>query len=314
MTRKRRVLLTGSTGFLGSRTIEPLLAAGYEIHALARRVVGRAGVNVHHVDLLDDAATAVLVAEIGAEHLLHLAWYTEHGQFWSSPQNLSWVAATLRLLRAFTEGGGRRAVLAGTCAEYDWRHAYERCRELSHSGFAATPLHPGNVYGVAKHATHLVASAYAEEMGLSLAWGRIFLLYGPGEDERRLVPQVARALLDGREAPASDGTQIRDVMHVDDVARGFVALLDSEVDGPVNVASGEGVSLLRILTLIGQATGRPHLLRVGSLPRRPGEPERLVADVHRLREEVGFRPSVTLEDGVADAVAWWRGVSLDTAR
>ncbi len=152
----------------------------------------------------------------------------------------------------------------------------------------------------------MVASAYAREVGLSLAWGRIFLLYGPGEDERRLVAHVIRALLAGSEAQTSDGTQVRDFLHVADVAGGFAALLDSPVEGAVNIASGDGVAIARVLALIGEEAGRPDLLRVGALPRRAGEPPRLVADTLRLRTEVGFTPALSLQDGIADTVAWWR--------
>jgi nucleoside-diphosphate-sugar epimerase len=136
----------------------------------------------------------------------------------------------------------------------------------------------------------------------------VFLLYGAGEHERRLVAQVARALLSGEEAPTSDGAQLRDFMHADDVAAGFAALLDSEVEGPVNVASGQAVSIADVLALIAGATGRPELLRLGALARRDGEPELLVADVRRLRDEVGFTPSVALEQGIAETVDAWRAL------
>jgi nucleoside-diphosphate-sugar epimerase len=303
----RRVLLTGATGFIGSHTVAPLLQAGYEVHALGRRTGDSTDVSWHQVDLLDEDAAAAVVRELAAEHLLHLAWYAEHGSFWSSPENLSWVAASLRLLRAFHEAGGRRAVMAGTCAEYDWSEAADACRELAQRSGPATPERPATLYGAAKQATRMVASAYAREVGLSLAWGRIFLLYGPGEDERRLVAHVIRALLDGSEAQTSDGTQVRDFLHVTDVAAGFAALLDSPVEGAVNIASGEGVAIARVLALIGEEAGRPDLLRVGALPQRAGEPPRLVADTQRLRDEVGFTPRLSLRDGIADTVAWWRG-------
>jgi nucleoside-diphosphate-sugar epimerase len=304
--RGGRLLLTGATGFLGARTLEPLLARGYEIHALARHPGGSGEVSWHTADLLDRAATARKVAEIGAGHLLHLAWYTEHGRFWSAPENLDWVGASLSLLRAFSEADGRRAVMAGTCAEYDWGTEMERCREL---GPEMTPERPATLYGAAKHATRIAGEAYARQEGVSFAWGRVFLLYGPGEDERRLVPQIARALLEGREADTSDGTQIRDVMHVDDVAGGFAALLDSAVEGPVNVASGEPVAIARVIELVGEEAGHPELLRIGALPRREGEPERLVADSGRLTEEVGFQPAIHLPEGIASTLAWWRELS-----
>jgi nucleoside-diphosphate-sugar epimerase len=299
----QRLLLTGGRGLIGAQAIAPLLAAGYEVHALGRRQGDRADVNWHEVDLLDRPAVDGVVAEIAAEQLLHLAWYTEHGRFWAAPENLDWLAASVCLIRAFAEAGGRRAVIAGTCAEYDWTHPGERCHELDRDGVAATPARPATLYGACKHATHLAASAYARETGLSLAWGRVFLLYGPGEDTRRLVPQVANALLSGQQAPTSDGMQIRDFMHVDDVAGGFAALLASAVEGPVNIASGEAVRIADVLALIARAAGRPELLRIGALPRRSGEPEMLVADAARLRDEVGFIPAIALEQGIAATVA-----------
>jgi nucleoside-diphosphate-sugar epimerase len=298
-----RVLLTGGSGFIGARALAPLLAAGCEVHALGRRAGQVEGVVWHEVDLLDERASGRAVAEIAAERLLHLAWFTEHGRFWTAGENVDWVAASLRLLRVFAAAGGRRAVIAGTCAEYDWAHVAEPCRELDGAHGQATPQRPGTLYGTCKHATRLVAEAFAREAGLSVAWGRVFLLYGPGEDERRLVPQVARALLAGEQAPTSDGAQIRDFMHVEDVARGFVELLASAVEGPVNIASGQAVSIAEVLALIADAAGHPELLRLGALQRRDGEPERLVADVARLRDEVGFRASIALEQGIAATVA-----------
>jgi nucleoside-diphosphate-sugar epimerase len=301
-----RVIVTGASGFIGSQVLAPLMRRGYEVHAVGRRPPAEPAVSFHEVDLLDRAATERVVSEVGASHLLHLAWYAEHGRFWLAAENLDWVSATLLLLRAFAEAGGTRAVLAGTCAEYDWDVQVDTCRELDGPLVPATPLRPGTLYGAAMHATHLVAAQYAATAGLSLAWGRVFHLYGPGEDPRRLVPSVARALLAGEEAPASDGHQVRDFIHVADVAGGFAALLHSDVEGPVNVASGEPVTILQVLDAIAQASERPELLRAGALPRREGEPERLLAAVERLRGEVGFSPERSLQDGIGETVGWMR--------
>ncbi len=306
VSRGASVIVTGAGGFIGSRALEPLLAHGFEVHALSRSRAADARVHWHAVDLLDAQLVAALVRELKATHLLHLAWFTEHGRFWSAPENLDWLGASVQLLRAFAQAGGERAVMAGTCAEYDWTTAAESCVELDSDLMPATPLAPATLYGAAKHATHLVSRAYAREAHISLAWGRIFLLYGPGEDERRLVPAVARALLEGREAQTSDGTQVRDLMHVDDVAAAFAALLASEVEGPVNVASGEPTRLRQVIEEIGRAAARPDLLRIGALPRSGSEPERLVADTARLRGEVGFEPQIALSEGIASTLAWWR--------
>ncbi len=288
--------MTGATGFVGRHVLDPLLRAGHEVHAVARRPAdGDPRVTWHAADLLEGDPD--VVGEIEPELLLHLAWYAEHGRFWSSPQNLNWVEASLRLLRAFAGAGGRRAVLAGTCAEYDWSTGVDAYDE------ASAPVRPVTLYGAAKHGLHTVAAAYAAQAGFELAWGRIFFLYGPGEAPERLVPAVARSLLAGEPAETTSGTQVRDFLHVSDVAAAFAALLDSDVRGPVNVGSGEPVRIADVVQLLGEVAGRPDLLRLGALPTREGEPERIVASVRRLREEVGWAPRIGLREGLQDTVA-----------
>jgi nucleoside-diphosphate-sugar epimerase len=295
-----RVLVTGATGLIGRHALEPLLAAGHEVHAVSSREAPAdfpAGVVWHRADLLADPAT--VAEEVRAERLLHLAWYAEHGRFWTSLENLRWVEATLALVRAFAAAGGERAVLAGTCAEYDW--------DAGGGTFAEdVPLRPATLYGVAKHATHELLAAAAGELGTELAWGRAFFLYGPGEDERRLVASVASALARGERAKTGSGEQQRDFMHVADVADAFAALVGSDVRGAVNVASGEARTMRSVVEAIGRAAGRPDLLDIGALGARPGDPESIVADVSRLRDEVGWTPRIELEAGLAQTVAWWR--------
>lgn len=302
----RRVLVTGASGFIGRSTLKPLLARGFEVHAVSTRseppVSAPPDVHWHRADLLAPAEHDALLAASEPTHLLHLAWYAEHGRFWTSPENVRWAAATLALVQAFASRGGKRAVGTGTCAEYRWGDE-GRCVE------GITPLEPATLYGVAKHTTRTLLEAASSELELELAWGRIFLLYGPGEAPGRVVAAVARALVAGERAATGDGTQIRDFLHVADVGAALVALLDSPVCGAVNIGSGVGLALLDVITEIGVAAGRPDLLDVGVLAPRPGDPAQLVADVTRLRDEVGFVPKFELRDGIEQTVAWWRGVA-----
>ena len=294
-----RVLLTGASGFVGTNALDLLLDRGHEVHAVARTAgAERPGVVWHECDLLAAGAPEGLARAAQAEKLLHLAWYATPGRFWTAPENERWIDATLRLLRAFGEGGGGRAVLAGTCAEYAWGEDL-----LSED---LTPLAPATLYGACKHATHVAAAALAEQVRVSLAWGRIFFLYGPREDPSRLVASVARGLLSGQDVATTDGSQRRDFMHVRDVARAFVALLDSDVEGAVNIASGHAPPVRDIATLIAREAGAPEHLLLGALPQRPGEPPVIAADVRRLGGEVGFHPSIALGRGIAETVGWWR--------
>src|SRR6202035_94280 len=172
----------------------PVLAdAGHEVHATSRGAqpeCGTSAVTWHEVDLLDPRGMAKMVEQIRPELLVHLAWYAEHGRFWTASENVQWAEASLALLRAFVVCGGRRAVMVGTCAEYDWAalaapHSstgkYTDAASVIRCHEQDTPLAPDTLYGVSKHATHMVAQSYAEQIGLELAWARIFFLYGPGE-------------------------------------------------------------------------------------------------------------------------------------
>jgi nucleoside-diphosphate-sugar epimerase len=298
----KRVLLTGGTGFIGRHAVEVLLARGYEVHVVARRSEPpiRANVLWHQADLLDPTASQALIDAIEPSHLLHLAWYATPGAFWTSEANVHWLEASLRLLRAFADGGGHRAVVAGTSAEYDWSVGGV-LRE------AVTPVAPRTLYGQCKAALYAVTEPlYAAPDGPTLGWGRVFFLYGPHEHPDRLVSSVTRALLKGHSAPTSHGRQIRDFLHSADVASAFVALLDSEVAGPVNIGSGTPVTIAEVVGLVAEATGRRELLQLGAIPARADEPAQLVADVGRLRDEVGFVPRFTLEEGIRSTVEWWR--------
>jgi nucleoside-diphosphate-sugar epimerase len=299
----KKVLLTGAGGFVGRWCVPALLARGYEVHAVSRRPAPAGeemrDVRRHAVDLLDVDATAALVSEVGPTHLLHLAWYTEHGKFWAAPENLRWVGASLALFEAFAAAGGRRIVAAGTCVEYA-PEGEGPCSE------ASTPLAPATLYGACKHATRVVLEAFARQQGLSHAWGRLFFPYGPGEPPGKLIPAVARAALAGEPALCTHGRQLRDFVYVEDAAAAFAALLDSGVEGAVNVGAGRPVPLAEVIEKTAARAGRPDLVRLGARPAPAGEPTALWADTRRLREEVGWSPRFGLDEGLDATVEWWK--------
>lgn len=303
----KKVLVTGGNGFIGRHCLPLLQAQGYEVHAVDLTVVEAEHPDVkwHKADLLDFAQVSILVGQVQPTHLLHLAWYAIPGKFWTSMDNFRWVQASLDLLQTFASHGGHRVVMAGTCAEYDWKHGY--CSE------EMTPLSPATLYGACKHSLQVMMDAFSRQTGLSSAWGRVFFLYGPHEHPDRLVSSVIRSVLNGDPAHCSHGNQVRDFLHVEDVASAFVAILESDVQGPVNIGSGRPICLKEVINKIGEKTGRLNLIRLGEKAAPEDDPQLLIADTRRLREEVNWSARHGLDAGLDQTIQWWKDdLGIDT--
>jgi len=300
-----RVLVTGATGFIGRHCLSPLLERSFEVHAVAakRRPDAPGEVSWHQSDLLDAAAIADLMSAVRPTHLLHAAWIMTGGRSTNSDENFQWVSSSMSLVDAFARHGGRRVVVTGSSFEYDLQHGF--CSE------ERTPVSSETVYATCKNALHSLLRAYTANVGLSLAWPRIFFVYGPHEHPDRLVGSIATSLIRGEPAPCSHGAQLRDYMHVADAGSALAALVDSRIEGVVNVASGTPVALRDIIFGIARRLGREELVRLGERPSPPDDPPLIAGDVRRLNDELGWEARYGLEEGLDDTVAWWSAALQD---
>lgn len=299
-----KILLTGASGFLGSHLARLLVSQGCQVTALARPQsdLGRLRdvqeqIQLAAGDLLERAQVRAAVQQAQPDVCLHLGWYAEPGVYLHSPANLAYIDATLHLAQQLAEAGCRRLVVAGTVAEYDSDYGY-----LSES----TPTRPGTLYAASKTATQIALAALAGPIGLAVAWARVFYIYGPAEHPKRFVPDVIGALLRGEPIRTTLGEQVRDYLHVADVAAALWAVAQSELTGVVNIGSGQPATNRQMVLKLGELTGRPELVRFGDLPYRPGDPMFVCADVRRLRRETGWQPAYDLESGLRQTVDWWR--------
>jgi nucleoside-diphosphate-sugar epimerase len=300
-----RVLLTGAAGFIGSHVARLAIQEGHEVVALVRP--GRSLRRLDDVrdrlrllegDLREAKALENPLRERVPDVCLHLAWYAEPGGrcLWAQ-ENLDCLTGSLAFLRVLRGVSCPRLVIAGTSIEYDTSTGYVS---------ETSPIRPQNLYAAAKHALFLTATRFDERGELSVAAARIFSVYGPWEDPRRLVPFVISKLLAGEPCDLTRGEQIRDYSHVEDAAGALWEIAKSSATGPINVGSSQPVSVASIADRLGEILGRPELLRFGARPSPPGDPSFLVANTERLRTEVGFVPGYDLPAGLAHAVDWWR--------
>ncbi len=246
-------------------------------------------------DLGDHARVRQLLADLRPELCFHCAWYAVPGDYLHSLENLTALVDSMNLARGARESRCRHFVGVGTCFEYDTSPG-----TLSET----SPTGPRSLYAAAKLALHLVLDQMRGE-GMGMTWARLFYLYGPMEDARRLVPSVVRALLAGEPAAISPGQQVRDFLHVEDVAAALAALGQRHLDGVFNIGSGQPITVADVATCLGRLCGRESLVRLGARPYSPGDPMYVCADVARLRS-TGWRAAYNLETGLSDSVRWWR--------
>jgi nucleoside-diphosphate-sugar epimerase len=302
-----RVLITGATGFIGRHCLQILTTKGYDVHAVSRRASPESALprlTWHERNLLLPGCPTDLIAKVKPECLLHLAWYTVPAKYWEARENVEWVRASLELFHAFADNGGSRLVAAGTCAEYG--SVDGECKENK------TPLFPTTLYGVSKHGLERILYFWSLRTGMSSAWGRTFFLYGPHEHPSRVVAYVVLSLLRGEPALCSEGTEVMDFMQVTDAASAFVSLLESKVQGPVNIGSGRPVSLHRVLEEIGAQLSKLDLIRFGTRGSKHAS-QAFWANTQRLANEVGWKPQYDLAGGIRQTIEWWRSQAVITA-
>ena len=264
-----RYLVTGAGGFIGGAVVRRLKADGHQVVAFDG-------------DLL--AGEPLQIPD--ASHCIHTAWYTDHADYLTSAINQVWVAASLRLARAFRG----RFIGLGTCLEYDLESADNPCVE------GRTPLRPDTLYARCKRE---VCEAL-EQGGSDFAWARIFFVYGPGDRSGRLVPWMVERFSRGEPAGPTCGGLRRDYVHVDDLADQIVRIANSDVRGAINTGTGLAPTLSEIFAAGAAAFGRPELAQAND--ETGGQPPLIQPDMSYFRRVIGDRRARVVAAGLKDLV------------
>ncbi len=325
-----RVLVTGGAGYVGSVSVERLLAAGHAVTVLDDRSTGHLGSVVegatfHDGSYGDGAGVAAILEQARIEAILHCAARSVVGESMRDPARYyrDNVAGGIALLEAARSAGVRRVVFSSTAAVYG-APAGTPITE-------ATPLAPINPYGETKRTFEGALGWYGAAYGLRSVSLRYFNVAGAsernGEDhdpETHLIPSVLAAAeggstvtLFGDDHPTPDGTPIRDYIHVEDLAAAHLLALEATalddrrtlaVDGSgaalrLNLGSGAGFSVLQVVAVAERIVGRPIARTMG--PRRVGDPPVLVAAADLAGTVLGWRAERSdLETMIGSAWAW----------
>lgn len=256
------ILLTGATGFVGRQILRALGEHGARVRAVVRQAKTIASTPalegvVASPDIFRESATWWADACRGVDTVIHAAWYAEPGHYLQSPKNSECLAGTLTLGQGAIDAGVRRFVGIGTCFEYD----------LSAGHLAVqTPLRPTTPYAQAKVDAFNALARLLPPHGIAFAWCRLFYLYGEGEDARRLVPYLRARLQAGEPVELSSGAQVRDFLDVCEAGRLIADAALGARQGPINICSGNPITVRALAERIADDYGRRDLLHFGTRP------------------------------------------------
>ena len=302
-----QVLVTGGSGFIGRAVAGAFRRRGMHVTVVDREppVAEIDGVAYVKGDLNDPGVRETVVVP-GVAGIVHLAARTSVLQSVRQPAETyaDNVAVTQELLELARARGVSRFLLASTNAVVGDVGAATITEDL--------PPRPLTPYGATKAACEMLLSGYAGAYGMTTCALRFSNVYGPGMAHKdSFVARMMRAALSGGGVQVyGDGTQRRDLVHVDDVVAGMLSAWDSGYTGRAIIGSGTSVSVLQMIEAVRRVTGRP--LPAEHVPAPGGEMPAVVVDLSRSAETIGHRPSVSLDEGLAST--WRYFLELEGAR
>jgi len=304
MTRQpTRLLVVGGNGFIGRHIVSQAVELRWDVTSLnlslrPSREVNFQGVRYLAADIANRDALKEALKEVSFEYVVNCGGYIDHTLFLSGGRKVFDIhfGGVPNLIENLNREVLQAFINIGSSDEYGNNPApqIETQREA--------PISPYSLGKVA--ATHFLQMLHRTESFPSITL-RLFLTYGPGQDNRRFLPQIIRGCLEGRSFPTSEGQQLRDFCFVQDT----IAAVFSAFDCPaargevVNIGSGQPVSIRQMIETVQRLVGR-GMPKFGEVAYRPGENMSLFADISKAKALLNWEPRVTLDTGLKKTIQW----------
>lgn len=289
-----RILLFGSTGFLGKSILDAISKDENEIFTLNRSAWEEKSLNSFRADVLVPSSYLDLIKQINPQVLITTAWATTDG-FWHSESNYDYMRATIDLADFALSGNVDHFIGLGSSAELGNTSGYN-------SGKRAE-LKPTTEYGKSKAEAGLRISEIAKSYGKNFSWLRVFQAYGRHERESRLIPLVIESLSNGKRIEIQDASKVLDWIHSEDVAGAIKFLLQKNVpDHFLDVGTSEGTSVLAVVEMIATLLGSDKKLIEISNKGSTSQTSQLVCSPESALFRAGWIPKISLDEGLRKVV------------
>lgn len=295
-----KILLTGSTGFIGNTFLRKAIAKGYKVGALILPELDVPKDLVKNENIVWLRGTLNeppwdLIKEFEPEVCVHTAWITTPGIYLESPINYQLLEDSVKFITKAALISVKYAIVTGTCVEYAPSSLPLKEDE--------SPINPVSTYAKCKHELHLRLLEDSKKLGFDMCWARIFYPYGIGEPPDKLCSYLIRKFMNNERVYLKSPNNVRDYIHVEDIAETLLLILEKHFSGTVNIGTGIGISVREIADLIAEYLRKPDLI---DQPDK-SEHDYIVADVTRLKS-LGWKQKVSFKEGIQQLVEYYRNV------
>ncbi len=303
-----RAVVTGGTGFIGSRLCEELLRDGATVYAVVREnSLHRTRIPIHpNLIVVEGDLSAIQLwgTELkrivdGFDVFYHLAWEGVGNKLRNDVVQIHNLGTVLETIKLAKELGCNQWIGTGSQAEYG---------PLNQVIQEDAPNKPSTLYGAAKLAAGNMSAIWGRELGIPCQWVRIFSTYGPGDSSGWMLTDVIGQLLDGAVPRLTLGEQLWDYLHVHDAADALIALAKSASSncGTYNLGSGTSQTIRSIVETVREIIDPQIPLAFGDIPYRPDQVMHLEANINRLKEQTGWKPRIDLTTGLKQTIEYIR--------
>ncbi len=307
----KKVIITGAGGFIGRSLTERLLREKIEIYGIdietaQERILDAPDVTPLSFDVGEKKQLTAILKVVKPDVFYHLAWAGVSTDV-KNEIDLQWsnIPLAMTVLESCAAAGCKHIVIPGSASEY----AY--CGQTIDG---RNTIAPGDAYAASKAAAQVLCQWYANQHGLNLNWLLIGSIYGPGRNDSNILTYTIRSLLRGEEPKYSKLEQLWDYIYIDDLIEALYLIgLRGKPNSVYPIGSGQARPLAEYIQKIQLKIAPNAALGIGALPYKLGnKPDNSVLDITNLKNDTGFEPRVSFEDGIEQTIAYFREMELGT--
>ena len=264
----KKILVTGINGLIGQYIAEPLKELGFEVYGLGTKNIITSKFCYIKIDINNCIEMKNLFNKIKPEYLIHLAWDIKD---LDSNYHFNLLASSINILDCFYKNGGKRAVYIGSCFEYKYKNSpIKEYDELDLS----TP------YAKCKNYLREISEFYCNKNSIDFCWARIFYVYGKNENPKRIFPYIINNLKENKKVIINHSQLKKDYMFAGDVSKAIALLINSNINGIINICSGKAISLKEFTLMIARKMNKENLVELRELDTE--EPNIIIGDNTKL--------------------------------